>query len=62
MNGVSNTSLLELGAHSKSSQICIALFTIYGGSEICECAGECTLKDAEQNSYKKPVITLIFKL
>ena len=28
----------------------------------CKCAGECPLKDAEQNTCKKPVITLIFKL
>ena len=29
---------------------------------VCKCSGECSLKDAEQNSQKKPVITLIFKL
>ena len=27
-----------------------------------ECARDCPLKDAEQKSSKKPVITLIFKL
>ena len=27
-----------------------------------KCAGECPLKDAEQKFYKKPVITLVFKL
>ena len=29
---------------------------------VCKCSGECSLKDAEQNSQEKPVITLIFKL
>ena len=28
----------------------------------CKFAGECPLKDAEQNVKKKPVITVIFKL
>ena len=28
----------------------------------CKCAGEYPLKDAEQNSQKRPVIALIFKL
>ena len=28
----------------------------------CERADDCLLKDAEENSYKKPIITPIFKL
>ena len=28
----------------------------------CACAGECHLKNEEQNFYKKTVITLLFKL
>ena len=29
---------------------------------VCKGSGECSLKNAGQNSQKKPVITLIFKL